>query len=102
GGIKIPAKREEAKHVYHQYSVLVDGFKLSREELIEHLKKNEVGSAVFYPKPLHLHPHFQRQGFNEGDFPFSEMVSKQILSLPVHPGVTEEDAAKIIDTIKKA
>lgn len=54
-GIHVPFVKKNARHVFHQYTVRVDGFKLSRDELIEHLKKNGVGCAVFYPKPLHLH-----------------------------------------------
>ena len=87
-------------HVYHQYTIRVQNFRLSRDELVEHLKKNEIGAAVFYPKPLHLHPHFARLGYSEGDLPVSEKLAKQVLSLPVHPGVNENDIKKIIEVIK--
>ena len=101
-GIHVPHVKENAKHVYHQYTIKVDGFKLSRDELVEYLKKNEIGTAVFYPKPLHLHPHFAGLGYKEGDFPVSEMVSKHVVSLPVHPLVSEVNVNKIIEAIKNA
>jgi len=101
-GIKVPVVMPNVKHVFHQYTIKVDGFKKSRDELIEYLKEKGVGSAVFYPKPLHLHPHFMKLGFKEGDFPAAEKAAKQVLSLPVHPSVTEEDIKTIINAFKEA
>jgi perosamine synthetase len=101
-GLQVPYVKRGAKHVFHQYTLKVDGFKLTRDQLVEHLKKNEIGSAVFYPKPLHLHPHFARLGYNDGDFPVAEKLSKQVMSLPVHPSVSKEDIARIITAIKNA
>ncbi len=99
-GIKIPAVKKDAKHVFHQYSIKLENFGLAREALMEVLKQNGIGSAVFYPKPLHLHPHFARLGYKEGDFPVAEKISRQVLSLPVHPSVTKDDVEKIIKTFK--
>lgn len=101
-GIKVPVVKPNMKHVYHQYTIKIDGFKMSRDELIEYLKSKGVGSAVFYPKPLHLHPHFTRLGYKEGDFPVAEMTAKQVLSLPVHPSITDGDIKKIIEAFKDA
>ncbi|MEK6887267.1 MAG: DegT/DnrJ/EryC1/StrS family aminotransferase [Nanoarchaeota archaeon] len=101
-GIKIPAVISRAKHVFHQYTIKVDGFKKTRDEIMEYLKSNGVGSAVFYPKPLHLHPHFMKLGYNEGDFPIAEQVAKQVLSLPIHPSVTDRDIKTIIESFKAA
>ena len=100
-GIVVPKVSEGVKHVFHQYTIKVlEDFRLTRDELIEKLKEQGVGCAVFYPKPLHLHPHFAKLGYHEGDFPFSEKFSKQVLSLPVHQGVLTEDIQKIISVIK--
>ncbi|MBU1704206.1 MAG: DegT/DnrJ/EryC1/StrS family aminotransferase, partial [Nanoarchaeota archaeon] len=99
-GIAVPVVNINVKHVFHQYTIRVDGYKLTRDELKEELHQKGIGSAVFYPKPLHLHPHFSRMGYKEGDFPVSENASKKVLSLPVHPSVTKEEIKKIIDAIK--
>jgi perosamine synthetase len=100
-GLKLPAVLDGVKHVFHQYSVVVgDGFGLSRNGIIEKLKKKGIGSAVFYPKPLHLHPHFSRLGYKEGDFPVSERVSKQIFSLPVHPSLGIDEVNQIINAFE--
>ena len=101
-GIAIPYVKPDARHVFHQYTIKVDGFKLTRDELIGHLKKKEIGCGVYYPKPLHMHPFYIGMGYQEGDFPVSERLAKQVISLPVHPSVSPEDIKKIISAIKEA
>ncbi|MHC1716422.1 MAG: DegT/DnrJ/EryC1/StrS family aminotransferase [Candidatus Dojkabacteria bacterium] len=99
-GIIIPKVMENNEHVYHQYTIrITEDYAHSRDELLDFLKENEIGSGVYYPKPLHLHEHFRKMGYKEGDFPVSEKLSKQVLSLPVNPFVTKEDTEKIIDKI---
>jgi dTDP-4-amino-4,6-dideoxygalactose transaminase len=101
-GIIIPKVSEGNTHVYHQYTIRVtEEYGHTREELIEFLKENEIGSGIYYPKPLHMHKHFMSMGYKEGDFPVSEKLSKQVLSLPVNPFVTEEDVEYIIDKIEE-
>lgn len=101
-GIKIPKVHEKNTHVYHQYAILVtEEFSKSRDELKEFLEANEIGTGIHYPKPLHLHKAFEEFKYKEGDFPVSEKVAKQVLSLPVHPLVTKENINKVIETIKK-
>jgi len=101
-GIKIPFVNPDVKHVFHQYTIKIDGFQKSRDELIEYLKNKGIGSAVFYPKPLHLHPHFMKLGYKEGDFQIAEKIAKQVLSLPVHPSVTDQEIKTIIEAFKTA
>ncbi|MBD3164405.1 aminotransferase class V-fold PLP-dependent enzyme [Candidatus Woesearchaeota archaeon] len=101
-GIKIPFVKPNAKHVYHQYTIKVDGFKLSRQDLAGYLKKNGIGCGIYYPKPLHLHPHFRKFGYKKGDFPVAERLSKQVISLPVHPSLSAPDVKEIIKVIKNA
>ncbi len=99
-GIMTPKIMDGNTHVFHQYTIRVtEEYGHTRDELLEHLKKDEIGSGIYYPKPLHLHTHFMKMGYKEGDFPVSEMLSKQVLSLPVNPFVTKKDIEKIIDKI---
>ncbi len=99
-GIITPKVMEGNTHVYHQYTIrITEEYGHSRDELLEYLKENEIGSGVYYPKPLHMHEHFKRMGYKEGDFPVSEKLSKQVLSLPVNPFVTAEDIEKIVEKI---
>ena len=96
-GIQVPFVKPNAKHVFHQYTIKVEGH---RDKLVEHLKRNDIGYGIFYPKPLHLHPHFARFGYKEGDFPVSEKLAKHVISLPVHPSLSSEDIQKIIGVVR--
>jgi dTDP-4-amino-4,6-dideoxygalactose transaminase len=68
---------------------------------MNHLKEKEIWSAIYYPKPLHLHPHFEKMGFKKWDFPIAEKVADEVVSLPVHPSITDEEISFIINTLKK-
>jgi len=96
-GIVVPYVVENTKHAFHQYSVLVPAEK--RENIVKGLGETGVGCGVFYPVPLHLQPHFKKFGYREGDFPIAEKISKQILSLPVNPLLSENDIQKIISSM---
>lgn len=101
--LQIPIlKNEDISHVYHQYTIKINEFcKINRDELMSSLKKKEIWCWVYYPKPLHLHPHFARLWYKDWDFPISESVSKQVLSLPVHPSLKNEDIILICNFIKE-
>jgi len=105
-GIALPQISNGNIHVFHQFSIrLQDDFHGTRESLISYLEEKNIKTGIYYPRPLHLHPHFRKFGFKEGDFPVSEKVATQILSLPIHPSLTEEQvnfvSDKIIEYAKK-
>ncbi len=101
-GIITPKVIGNNTHVYHQYTIRVtQGYGKTRDELMTFLKENEIGCGVYYPKPLHLHEHFRKMGYKEGDFPVSEKLSKEVLSLPVNPFVTEQDIELVIEKIRE-
>ena len=93
--IEIPYIEKNREHVFHLYTIKTQ----IRAKIMENLKKNNIGCGVYYPKPLHLHPFFKKLGYEEGDFPVSEQLSKEVLSLPVHPLVKDADIDKIIKTL---
>jgi len=100
-GIILPHTSPYVSHVFHQYTIrLTQSFASSREKFIHYLKKEGVEVGIYYPMPLHLVPHITKYGYKEGDFPVSELVSKQVLSLPVHPQLSNNDIRYIVDIIK--
>lgn len=100
-GLVIPRVNENNKHVFHQYTIrITDEFKHSRDELVAYLRENEINCGIYYPKPLHLHPHFMKLGYKEGDFPVAEKMSKQVISLPVHPSLSVQDVNFVINKIQ--
>ncbi len=84
------------KSVYAQYSIRVQ----EREEMIEKLGEQGIPTAVHYPVPLHLQEAFAHLGYTEGDFPISELVSKQIMSLPMSAYLSEAEQDFVIHAIK--
>ncbi len=79
-------------HVYAQYTLRVP----ERDKTGERLKSAGIPSAVYYPKCLHEQPVFAGLGYKWGDFPESEKASREVLSLPMHPFLTEAEQNKII------
>lgn len=101
-GIILPRVAQDKRHVFHQYTIrITEDFVSSRDELLAFLKESQINCGIYYPKPLHLHPHFMKLGYKEGDFPVSEKISKQVMSLPVHPSLSDEDIQMIIDKIQE-
>jgi dTDP-4-amino-4,6-dideoxygalactose transaminase len=91
----------EKSHVYHQYTIrITEEAKRTRDEVVAYLKSKGIGCGIYYPKPLHLHPHFARLGFKPGDFPVAKQAAEQVLSLPVHPKLIKSDVAYVVKTIK--
>ncbi|MEA1865738.1 MAG: DegT/DnrJ/EryC1/StrS family aminotransferase [Euryarchaeota archaeon] len=85
-------------HVFHQYTVRVAGG--ARDDLVTHLKENEIGTGVYYPIPIHRQPLYRKLGFEES-LPVSERFAEEVLSLPVHPAVSDDNRDYIIKMIKE-
>ena len=101
-GLVIPKVGKDRTHVFHQYTIrITKDFVMSREKFMEFLKKSGIGYSIFYPKPLHLFPHIGKFGYKKGDFPVAERVANEVLSLPCHPLITDDDIRFIVDKIKK-
>jgi perosamine synthetase len=91
-GLIVPLISDSRTHVFHQYTVrLTAEFPLSREDLIVKLRDSGIATGVYYPKPLHFYDHIAKIGYKEGDFPKAELAASQVLSLPVHQKVENDD-----------
>lgn len=71
----------------------------SRGPMLEHLKKNSIPTAVYYPKPLHLQTAFAGLGYKQGDFPIAEDCAARVFSLPMYPYISSEDQETIAEAI---
>jgi len=83
--------------IYHQYTVRVS----ERDKLQSFLAENEISSAVFYPKPLHLQDCFKQLGYRKGDLPVAEGLCGSVLSLPVYPELSAEQIEYVARTVLK-
>lgn len=101
-GLILPTTKKGIRHVFHQYTIRVTkDFSFSRDELKDLLKSEGIICGIYYPKPLHLQPSFSIYKYKEGDFPESEKAAKEVLSLPVHPGLSSKDIDVVIHAIDK-
>jgi dTDP-4-amino-4,6-dideoxygalactose transaminase len=87
-----------AKSAYHLYVIRTD----DRDHLQQYLKTNNIISGLHYPKPLHLQEAYRSLGCREGDYPIAERLARQVLSLPMFPGLTKEQQAYVVSKIKEA
>ena len=101
-GIILPKTQEGCQHVFHQYCLRVTAeAKLGREALQTHLADRGIQTAVHYPLPVHHQPLYRRLGYT-GAYPLAETASQEVLSLPVHPGVSDEDIQQIVNAMREA
>ena len=86
------------RHIYHQYVVRVNS---RRDELMNFMNENGFGVRIYYPLSLHLQPCFKYLGYKEGDFPISEQLTREVLALPVFPGLEQSEQEQIVECMKK-
>ncbi|HXH25798.1 MAG TPA: DegT/DnrJ/EryC1/StrS family aminotransferase [Vicinamibacterales bacterium] len=101
--VRCPAVRPDREHAWHLYviEIDVDRLDLSRDEFIEALKREGIGTSVHFI-PLHLHPYYRRTfGYRPGDFPNALAAFERIVSLPVYPAMTEEAVARVVDAVRR-
>ncbi|MCB2407743.1 DegT/DnrJ/EryC1/StrS family aminotransferase [Hymenobacter lucidus] len=96
-GLYIPTRDPRSTHVFHQYTVTVAVEK--RDQLQAFLRERGVPSVVYYPVPTHLQPAYQYLGYQPGQFPVAETLCGTVLSLPIHPTLTEAQMAYVSATV---
>jgi dTDP-4-amino-4,6-dideoxygalactose transaminase len=97
--IRIPARVPFSTHIFHQYTIKVSGGR--RDELRDYLGKKKIPSMIYYPVPLHLQEAYKYLGYKKGDFPVTETLCSEVLSLPVHPEIEQEQIEYITTEILK-
>lgn len=96
-GIRIPSIAAGAGTVWHQYAFCCE----DKDAMGEFLAGKNVGSAAFYPVPLHLQKAFVGLGYQEGDLPVAEKITKQTVCLPIYPELREDEMAYVVDCVKQ-
>ena len=91
--IKTPVEHEKAKHVYHLYVIRTE----KRDELFNYLRENGVGAGIHYPVPCHKQKPLLELNIS---LPVTEKVADEIISLPIHPHMTDADVEYVCDTIR--
>lgn len=96
--VQVPQVRHDTRHVFHQYTVRVLP-PLDRDDVRKTLADRGVGSEVYYPVPVHEQQIYLDLGYGGQSFPESERAAKEVLSLPIHPGLTRQDLETIVEAV---
>ncbi len=95
--LTLPAISPKSTHTFHQFTVKIkDGL---RDDFAKYLKENRIPSMIYYPVPAHLQPAYSYLNHSIGDFPVSEQLCDEVLSLPMHTELTVEQLQYISETI---
>ena len=97
-GVVLPATAAWAEHVYHLFVVRVP----DRDRVFARLHERGIGAGIHYPVPLHLQPAYAHLGHRQGDFPVTERVASEIISLPIYPEITEEQVDRVCATLRES
>ena len=94
----LPYEPEWSKAVYHLFVVRV----ADRDDLMKQLAAVGVATGIHYPIPLHLQNAYKQLGYKKGDFPVTERVSAEIVSLPMFPQLREEQQVRVVAEVLNA
>jgi dTDP-4-amino-4,6-dideoxygalactose transaminase len=95
--VETPKELDHAYHVYHLYVIKVK----QRDGLRHYLSSKGVAAGIHYPIPIHQQGAYSHLGYETGDFPVTEELASNILSLPMFPELTEEEVKYVVDRIKE-
>ena len=95
--IQLPQVRKQTTHAWHQFVLRCP----RRDALMQYLDELEIGSIIHYPIPPHLSEAYAYLGLKQGDLPITEQYAKEVLSIPLYCGMTEEEQSCVIDAINQ-
>lgn len=96
--IQLPVELPGNGHVYHLYVVR----HTERERIMQDLKAQGINLAIHYPHPIHTMPAYTHLGYKAGDLPVTELLAKEIFSLPLYPALGHEDQQRVCEALRKA
>jgi UDP-2-acetamido-2-deoxy-ribo-hexuluronate aminotransferase len=97
--IKIPARSDFSTHVFHQYTLVLEN--IDQFDLQKYMSEHQIPVMIYYPVPMHMQKAYIDPRYNEGDFPVTEMLSKSVISLPMHTELETDQLELITSTLLK-
>ena len=88
--------------IYNQYVIRITdpaGGAAARDRVVDHLKDQKIGNAIYYPVPLHLQECFADLGYKEGDLPHAEQAAREVLAIPVYPELSRAQQDEVADAV---
>ncbi|TVQ87530.1 MAG: DegT/DnrJ/EryC1/StrS family aminotransferase [Bacteroidetes bacterium] len=95
--IKTPVRSKFSTHVFHQYTLIIEN--LDQFALQKFLGEKDIPAMIYYPVPMHMQKAYTDPRYKEGDFPVTEMLSKSVISLPMHTELDEEQLKYITESV---
>lgn len=95
--LQIPVRMSQSSHVFHQYTLRLK--EVERESFSKYLAEKGVPTMVYYPMPVHLQEAYKFLGYKKGDFPIAEALCQEVISLPMHTEIEDDQQAYIIKSI---
>ncbi len=97
-GVTVPSVPEGRRHVFHQYTIRIpDG---RRDAVLSGLNERGIGTAIYYPLPVHQQSFYRKMGYDVS-LPEAERAAQEVLSLPVHPGLSRADLEAIVSAVNE-
>ena len=96
-GVITPFVRPGVTHVYHQYTIRVR----DRDVFAASLTERGVGSAIYYPVPVHRQKPFIALGYGDQSYPVTDRLTEQVLSIPVHPALSDDEVSTVIGAVNE-
>lgn len=97
--IKVPYRSTESRHVFHQYTLTLEG--VDRDEMHQYLAEKDIPSMIYYPIPAHRQQMFSSFGSENTDLPLTDWLTERVISLPMHTELEEEQLRYITQTVKE-
>ena len=95
----LPQEKPDYHHIWHQYTIRVNHGR-DRDEAVKQLNEAGIGTGIYYPIPNHKHPHV-REIVGDVSLPVTDQMSQEVISLPVHPMLTQEDLESVVREVNK-
>ena len=96
-GVTTPKRDDDVRHVYHQYTIRV--VPEERDNMIAHLTEKGIGCGVYYPVPIHQQTYYTQDLGFDVSLPNTEAASLEVISLPVHPSLSEQERAEVVEAV---
>jgi dTDP-4-amino-4,6-dideoxygalactose transaminase len=96
--VRVPIRPDGRGHIFNQYVIRVP----NRDEVRASLERAGIGTEIYYPVPFHLQECFAPLGYRQGAFPAAEAAAREVLALPVYPGLTEMQQRSVVDALEHA
>lgn len=98
-GVKTPIRAKESRHVFHQYTLTLEG--IDRDELNQFLAEKEVPSMIYYPIPAHKQKMFESFGSAETELPVTDWLTQRVMSLPIHTEMEQDQLDHICSSVEE-